>query len=397
MKKRFFKKNVLRDMLERDGLFLLVLILAVIFVEALYPLLELGSQKEVEIKPFEFKSIQCLFAAFAPFLFLDRLVMSYNMPQGRDLFCSLPVSRRSVFTGAAVMSFGGFGIFLLLDNCLHAVLFAVLPVTKVAEGYYVMKDLMLLSMFLFCFGLAMIIFSLSAGRKWYYMNAMIVLTECGLLYLASGRMLCYRVLNHVGGRTWDRDMYLNDGLSVYQVINGAFHPYAKFRALSDEILNADSLREPLYDSAFPAFFYKAALVTLLIGLAVLVIGYIAFVRRKAERADGERNSPTIHIAMQAMAVMLTMSLICFSKYYEYIGDKLDYGIARYPGPDSWNMPRVELPAMVPGIVLSLLILVPGLILWEILEKRDRKQWGKARFGLYAGLALEAIVFMYVYI
>ena len=397
MKKSYFRKNVLRDMIERDGLFLLVLILAVLFLEIMLPLIELGSQKEIEIKLFDYKSIQCLFAAFAPFLFLDRMLMPYNMPQGRDLFCSLPVSRRSVFTAASTVSFGLFAIFLILDNGLFRVLFAALKVKTVADGYFVTKDLMLLAMFLFCYGIAMLIYSLSAGRTLYYANMLICLTECGLFYLVSGQILCYRILNHVGGLKWDRFMFLEDDTPVYSLINGGDYPYATFRAMSEVILNADTNDPMLSDSTFRSFFHISILVTLLIGLLLLAFGYAAFIRRKAERADGGLNSPVIRTAMQAAAVVLTMSYFCFTGYYEYMGSGLNYCIGKYEGPDSWNMPRVELPAMVPRIAVSLAILIPGLILWEVLVRRDLKQWHKARFGLYAGLALEAIIFMYVYI
>lgn len=399
MKKTFLQKNLLRDMFERSYAVCFLGILLLLAWEAVWFLLLKASanpESDYPIRLFSGLGTGIAVGAVVPFLLVWFLLQQYASPEARDVFYSLPTTRRSIFGSTAVISFGYLAVYLLADTVMMALIFAFSKEIRVEEGYFPIKIAIIALMFLFYYGIAMICFSLSSGLLWY---GIFSLTWMFLIYKSYSLIMglpVWRYLYH-GGLS-DMDRTASEFLSDL-----AGKRYAGYVAVSERAVDLWGEAADMTNVTIPIgqYFWNAAPILLLIGVIALGLGYLAFVFRKAERVEGKSKSRIMHIALQC-AVTLYILLnavenLGFTFWYSEtltIPNLTGIGIvairAEYFGkvrPIFRLFPEFAIPYIS--------VIIAGLIIWEMIYQKSIYKFWKASAGILAAIIAVGLIELYV--
>lgn len=396
MKKPFFQKNVFRDMLERDYTVYLVALFGTILLEVTCFLLQKAgwnAKIDFPIQLFSFTLIGRIFAEIGPFIIVWRLLAPYNSAEGRDIFYSLPATRRSVFGSATAIAFGYLAVFLIVETAVMAILFKCSRFITVEAGYFPTKIVMLAVSFLFWYGVAMICFSLSSGGIWYGVFSVFwMIWILRTAELAEGLPI-WRYLEKSGIVVDEVSYYV----IPYQDIGGEkFTQYLSVTRWA-RIRTGENWSQSHIVKDIGTFFWNVIPGLIVVALIVAVLGYIAFCLRKAESVEGKCKSTVMHVALQGAAVLLFF-LIVSNWRLPMIQDAmyLDNVWAGLSVPlhyaSSYNTDRAE---YISALTLGLYLIVPALLIWEGLYQKSISKIWKAWKGMLCAAILVGGVFLYV--
>lgn len=395
MKKPFWQKNVLRDMLERDYTFYLLILLLLLMWEAVqFLVLKTGGNPSdiYHVKLFNNTNVGMAFAVFAPFVIVWRLLSQYNSAEGVDVFYSLPTTRRSIFGSATIIAGAYLAVFLLAETAVMAIVFACSKYLSVDAGYFPTRIVLIATVFLFYYGLAMICFSLSSG---------------GLVYvvLYGGWMLTFYVgyLSIQMLPIW-RYLFRKDLTREMWYSQVAGKGPAKFFYTTERVLRLLGTSSDLTDDPGKAgtYFWQVIPWFLLIALACIAFGYLAFVKRRAERVEGLNKCRGMHIALQgaliwAMTVLNLSSWYTFQVSVDFCRDELGArGIGQIMVDSEssfWNMNlRYKL---FPGDTLAWLsVMLSVAVIWEMIYQKSVYKFWKAWAGMLLGAVLIGLTQLY---
>ena len=391
MKKKFFQKNVIRDLYEREYAGFSVIMIALLFLEVVQFYIvksTVSPNQDYTVGLFSHTFAGRWFAVFGPFLIVWRLLRQYNSAEGRELFYSLPTTRRSVFGSVTAVAFGALAAFLVTETLLTGMAFSFSKYVRVEKGYYLSKIALTIALFLFFYGAAMICFSLSSGLVWYGVLSAVWLGLGLLLYDRQEELLNFHLRNHPAVKV---KTYLEGG--------GKLPFSVLFRSVNHRITERGQFLSVLVDfdesGKALAEFWRVLPVMLAVGLLAGILGYFAFVKRKAERTDGKCKSRLMHVALQAAVTELF--LVSFgwtlidSVAWESYGNSPEYMTTEY------KIEADPFPYALKRDLVILLVILPGLLIWEGLFHKSVKKVWKIWEGLAIVVLLEAVIFWYVYI
>ena len=395
MKKPFLQKNILRDMLERDypvyvsSLFILLLWEAVTF---LVSKANANPVLTYPVRLFSCTTVGMIFAVAGPFVIVWRLLSQYNSSEAGDVFYSLPTTRRSIYGSATAIAFGYLAGFLITETLMMKIIFGCSKYISIESGYFATKIVLISAMFLFCYGLAMICFSLSSGGLWYSIiyASWVFLLFC--LYTYIGGLPIWRYLVHSG--KCDTSFAANE-------ITGKW--YAKFMTITERVRAVASEPQDMVSEFKQTgdFFWETVPVFLLVGVVVLLLSYFAFLSRRAESVEGKSKSRLMHILLQgAVTLVYTLQTVQPGEIGGWYNWDFFYdgkiGIAHFSGanPLSGNLFGKLFPNYMIAYISTILAV---LIIWEILYQKSIYRFYKAWAGMLLGIALIGLAQLIVFL
>lgn len=396
MKKPFWQKNILRDMLERDYTVYLLCLLFLLLWEAVQFLVfkAKGNPSLIyRVKLFGNTNVGLAFAVFAPFIIVWRLLSQYNSADSSDVFYSLPTTRRSIFGSASMIAGAYLLVFLLAETAVMSILFACSKNLEVDAGYFPTRIVLIATVFLIFYGLAMICFSIASGG-WMY----------ALLYGGWGIVLicAYQAVWMIP--VWQY-LFRNDIKDMIWFSDIAGEPLAKFYYVTEHVIYLFGPDPELAAEPGKTATYLWQLIPwfLLLGFISLILGGIAFTRRKAERIEGMNKSGKMHIALQGAVIWaMTMTVLpsweTFQTSLNFVNYDYKYasGIGQIMCKTTGFRNTHLLYKLFPGDTLMMFsVAFATAAIWEMLYRKNIFQFWKAWAGMALGIVLIGLTQLYV--
>ena len=394
MSRRPFCKNMIKEMFLRDYAVMFVMIFVFVFVDVLFSVIGLDPKTEVWINCYEGNTISCFIALLAPLFVVYSLLRERLSPGGRDLFYSLPATRRDVLASVAGITAVYAAVFLILDNVTLGLIYGISKPVHVQNGYFLIRIISFLVLALIGYGLALLSFSLSHGESWYWILSATLFVSLCLVFAFLGKMIGYHVL-------WTR---FDKGKALY---DNLYHPEHHFlcglgagvgTAIEKFYITVGKIICHAGGTIPRAWFFRTAAVLGVFGAVLTGLGCFAYQKIQPERVEGRSNSPVIHVALQGLAVALIGSY-CLSGGFEASFSEVDEyaDISYVVGDTLFIFGKFGLKEALNAILNGLLISLPVLFLWEALYQGSIRKWRRLWKGLVTGIVLLALALFYVYV
>ena len=394
MSRRPFCKNMIKEMFLRDYAVMFVMIFVFVFVDVLFSVIGLDPKTEVWINCYEGNTISCFIALLAPFFVVYSLLRERLSPGGRDLFYSLPATRRDVLASVAGITAAYAAVFLILDNVTLGLIYGISKSVHVQNGYFLIRIISFLVLALIGYGLALLSFSLSHGESWYWILSATLFVSLCLVFAFFGKMIGYHVL-------WTR---FDKGKALY---DNLYHPESHFlcglwagegTALEKFYITVGKIICHAGGTIPRAWFFRTAAVLGVLGAVLTGLGCFAYQKIKPERVEGRSNSPVIHVALQGLAVALIGSYCLFGGFEASFSEVDEYADISYVVRDTlFIFGKFGLKEALNAILNGLLISLPVLFLWEALYQGNIRKWKRLGTGLVTGLLILAMALVSVYV
>lgn len=310
MRGSLFRKNVIKDYFERTYATALVMIAFLLFLDAMLFIIsrgvvQSGEGAEYLVKNFSFMGGNFFMAVAFPAIMLWMFLGGFFDRGAGDLYQSLPPTRNEMFSGAVCVITGYEGVFLLLQMLLRLLLIAVTKGFHVRKYFYTSVIGFTLAVYLVFLGIALLCFCASAGTFGFF--GRIALWAAILWTMRSGISLLFFV---------KQMLYLGREFNVSGTLVNKLENTWGF--ISERFL-FDDIEVDTYVSAWELGTARdVGLFLAVFGLVLLLVAWLWFRKRPAERTDGRNRSEVMHVCLQTAAFgSILMNGLGLLNDYEY--------------------------------------------------------------------------------
>ncbi|MBO4669425.1 MAG: hypothetical protein J5648_05560 [Lachnospiraceae bacterium] len=371
------RKNVIKDYFIRTYAVALVMIAFLLFLDMTVfilarGVLQPGEGSSFTVKYFSFMGGDLIMAVVFPAVMLYLLLGGCFDRGAGDLYQSLPPSRNEMFGSAVCVITGYEAAFLLLQMFLRMILIAATKGFQVRKYFYGGVIWFTLALYLVFLAMAILCFCASAGTFGYFgrVGFWVVL----LWTLMDGVTILFfhkQMIFH-----WEE--FDVSGTIPVKLEN-------TFRNIGSRLLFED------YDIELGAEAWElriardSGLFLAIFGLVLLLVAWLAFKKRPAERTNGRNRSEIMHVSLQVAAI-LTVVMGSGVTVYDYAA------VRRF-------LENNQIGELIMAVLRHVLWYgvfgILFLCIWELLYRKKLREVPKVWKSLVIGTVFSALAVVYV--